>query len=82
MPERAELRLADRGGIAARKSVMRDRHRTERQRRRDVRRIHRACFWTWPWGHRWEVIEGSGGYGYWDERCVGCGWVKRRWDHA
>lgn len=25
--------------------------REERKRARMPRRVHRACFWTWPWGH-------------------------------
>lgn len=50
----------------------------KRQERRERRRCHRRCFWTRPLGHKWEEV-GTGGYGWWEERCLGCGWVKKRW---
>jgi hypothetical protein len=66
--------------LAERKAIVRRRKNQERQARRDVRRIHRSCFWTRPLGHVWEV-EDSQGYGFWHKRCAGCGWVKTVWDH-
>lgn len=48
--------------------------RTERKLARMPNRAHRACFWTWPWGHVYKRTKDELIYQVWE--CAVCGKTK------
>src|SRR5690348_2497083 len=66
----ARRRLADEK--SKRGDLQRRTRQLWRKERRRQRGAARACFWTWPWGHVWQVV-GPSGYGRKQLVCKHCG---------
>lgn len=62
------------------KRAVRDHENAKKAEQRERDRRYRRCFWTWPWGHKWnrEAVYPQLGRATW--RCVGCGKQVDQWD--
>ena len=47
------------------KRAARDKRKGRARDYKQIRRLQRKCFWTWPWGHEYVTKDGA-------TRCVGC----------
>lgn len=64
---------------SAKRDALQRRHDEEAPAREQASR-ERSCFWTWPWGHVYELERHySTIESVW--RCVGCGRRVEAWSH-